>query len=229
IMMFSNVPAQLEKNPKTDYLLQANAKIKKAEFDSIYSAYRPEVSKLYSLLNNYLSFVENYRKSVPELKNIIKDNTQVAMNKPMLALKIEQKEQSAKNNANIEADKKYRLDRFNQYIENSKKIDAAINDILVSAGLKKLVKRAAALTEDQMAANAFAELSASVTGTETTEDVYEDLKVSNPTLRQKVIISAVKGIRQVESETRRFIRMNTLLSNRLFVENQEILTQIGNN
>ena len=229
IMMFSNVPAQLEKNPKTDYLLQANAKIKKAEFDSIYSAYRPEVSKLYSLLNNYLSFVENYRKSVPELKNIIKDNTLVAMNKPMLALKIEQKEQSAKNNANIEADKKYRLDRFNQYIENSKKIDAAINDILVSAGLKKLVKRAAALTEDQIAANAFAELSASVTGTETTEDVYEDLKVSNPTLRQKVIISAVKGIRQVESETRRFIRMNTLLSNRLFVENQEILTQIGNN
>ena len=92
------------------------------------------------------------------------------------------------------------------------------------------IKKAdAQLTEEQMAEMAFSGMLATESGNESTEDVYEDLNVKNPTLRQKVIIAAVKGIRQVEGETRRFIRMNTLLSNRLYVENQEILNQMESN
>lgn len=226
------------KDVKTDYLLQANNKIKSGSFDPIYNIQRVEVMRLHTLLNKSLMFIESYKKSVGnyELNRIDKsyvavaDNTRVAKKMDLSLLKFGKKEFPKELLESAQKRKDERAQKFNDYIENSKQIDKAINDILVSAGLKRLVKKAdAKLTEEQMAEMAFSGMLATESGNESTEDVYEDLNVKDPTFRQKVIISAVKGIRQVEGETRRFIRMNTLLSNRLYVENQEILTQIGSN
>jgi hypothetical protein len=234
--VFGGSVAPKKTQEKIDYLLQANKKVNNGKFDPIYNLYRPEVSKLHALLNTSLGFVENYRKSVSkfaEFKGAVVDNTFVAIKKSLSGFASDKKEldqQAQLVLQKAQSEKDYRAQRFNEYIENSKQIDKAINDILVTAGLKRLVKKAdAQLTEEQMAEMAFSGMLATESGNESTEDIYEDVNVKNPTLRQKVIISAVKGIRQVESETRRFIRMNTLLSNRLYVENQEILNQFGSN
>ncbi len=219
-----------KKQEKTDYLLQSNKKVNDGKFDPIYSLYRPEISKLHALLNTSLGFVENYRKAPVGLQKIVTDNTFVAIKKSLFDSESDKKARAKEALMNAKKEKDEKAKRFNEYIENSKQIDKAINDILVSAGLKRLVKKAdAQLTEEQMAEMAFSGMLATESGNESTEDVYEDLNVKNPTLRQKVIIAAVKGIRQVEGETRRFIRMNTLLSNRLYVENQEILNQMESN
>ncbi len=217
-----------KKQEKTDYLLQSNKKVNDGKFDPIYSLYRPEISKLHALLNTSLGFVENYRKVPVGLQKIVTDNTFVAIKKSLFDSESDKKARAKEALMSAKKEKDEKAKRFNEYIENSKQIDKAINDILVSAGLKRLVKKAdAQLTEEQLAEMAFSGMLATESGNESTEDVYEDLNVKNPTLRQKVIIAAVKGIRQVEGETRRFIRMNTLLSNRLYVENQEILNQMG--
>ncbi len=227
-----------KKVEKTDYLLQANSKAKDGNFNPIYNIQRVEVMRLYTLLNKSLTFIESYkmaRKSemtMMDKARAVVDNTRVAtlkLDRSLLSFKSDQKKFSKELIENAKKSKALTAKKFNDYIENSKQIDKAINDILVSAGLKRLVKKAdAKLTDEQMAEMAFSGLMATASGNESTEDTYEDLNVKDPTFRQKVIIAAVKGIRQVEGETRRFIRMNTLLSNRLYVENQEILAQIGN-
>ncbi|MBC7457861.1 MAG: hypothetical protein H7235_06255, partial [Bdellovibrionaceae bacterium] len=224
--------SKTNKQPETDYLLQANDKMKQATFDPIYDVQRVEVINLYALLNTSLTFVESYHKeqAAYSTKTSTVDNTRVAIKKSWFMTESDKKNLLEQASDKTKNEKDYRAKRFNEYIENSKKIDKAINDILVTAGLKKLVKKAdAKLTDEQMAEMAFSGMLAAQSGNESTDDVYEDLKVKNPTFRQKVIISAVKGIRQVEGETRRFVRMNTLLSNRLYIENQEILTQLGSN
>lgn len=237
--IFSPVAVTPKAEVRTDYLLQANHKTKNGSFDPIYNVQRVEVMRLHDLLNKSLTFIEGYKRSLGSYEwnrsdktyAAVADNTRVAKMKMDLSiLKFGKKELPKDFIAAAQKMKAERAQKFNDYIENSKKIDKAINDILVSAGLKRLVKKAEAqLTEEQMAEMAFAGMLATESGNESTEDVYEDLNVKDPTFRQKVIIAAVKGIRQVEGETRRFIRMNTLLSNRLYVENQEILTQIGSN
>ncbi len=107
---------------------------------------------------------------------------------------------------------------FDKYIVHSKKIDSAINDILVLAGFKKEEKSTGGSQSDDLTATA------SATGTETSNSVYTDIEVKNPNLRQRVILAAVKGLRQIESENRRFIRMKIMLSKSLEVDTQEFLS-----
>jgi hypothetical protein len=47
------------------------------------------------------------------------------------------------------------------------------------------------------------------------------------TTQQKVISAAVQGLRQVESEIKRFIRMGMMLSNSLELDNQEEMSKMS--
>ena len=105
-------------------------------------------------------------------------------------------------------------DQFENYIIQSKKIDTAINEILVRAGLKTHVKIIS--TEDNF------DLSGAMSGTENSQLQYADVKIENLGSQQRIIISAVQGIRQVESEIRRFIRMGMTLKNSLALDNKEM-------
>lgn len=111
---------------------------------------------------------------------------------------------------------------FDWYIKHSKKIDTAINDILVKAGLKKVVAVAATDEVEDLSAPA------SASGTETSEKSYEDIPVANPTYKQRMTVAAVKGLRQVESEIRRFIRMRITLSQSLDLDVQEFMNDWEN-
>lgn len=130
---------------------------------------------------------------------------------------------------------------FDQYIAHSKKIDTAINDLLVLAKLKNcsnLIKadgKAAApaelgtldfsMTEEETAA---VTATPSATGTETSPKTYTDVEVAKPTLRQKAIIASVKGLREVESEIRRFIRMKIALAQGLELDTKEFMDDWNN-
>lgn len=106
---------------------------------------------------------------------------------------------------------------FKAYIKHSKKIDTAINDVLVAAGLKIKEKTA----EIDILADPAA------TGTETSDTIYKDVKLKSLSLRQRVIVAAVKGLRQVESETRRFIRMKVMLSKGLEIDKEQLNNDIS--
>jgi|GEM_PF-2563734 len=106
---------------------------------------------------------------------------------------------------------------FDSYIAHSKKIDTAINNILVLSRLKKVIK----VFDLKIPEDLSAQVAASVTGTENTDNTYEDISVPNPTYKQRMTIAAVRGLRQVESEIRRFIRMKVTLSQSLELDTQE--------
>lgn len=107
---------------------------------------------------------------------------------------------------------------FDKYIEQSKKIDTGINEILVLVGLKTKKSQEASVDED---------LSASATGTENSDNVYEDVPVQSPTYKQRMALAAVKGLKQIESEIRRFIRMRIALSQSLDIDTQEFMKDWG--
>lgn len=111
---------------------------------------------------------------------------------------------------------------FDWYIAHSKKIDTAINDILVKAGLKKVVAAAAQDEVEDLSAPA------SASGTETSQKSYEDIPIQNPTYKQRMTVAAVKGLRQVESEIRRFIRMKITLSQSLDLDVKEFMNDWQN-
>jgi len=106
---------------------------------------------------------------------------------------------------------------FDNYIAQSKKIDTAINDIFVLVGLKKVSVEASAIEDLPQPTTP------SATGTENSDKVYEDVEVKNPTYKQRMTIAAVKGLRQVESEIRRFIRMKIMLSQSLELDTEEFM------
>ncbi|OFZ28681.1 MAG: hypothetical protein A2622_06230 [Bdellovibrionales bacterium RIFCSPHIGHO2_01_FULL_40_29] len=110
---------------------------------------------------------------------------------------------------------------FDAYIAHSKKIDTAIMDLLVAAGLKTVDKSITTASEDILG-------DPSETGFESTDKVYKDLEIKNPTLRQRVIVSAVQGLRQVESEVRRFIRMRIMLSKGLEIDTAQFRADFSN-
>ena len=112
---------------------------------------------------------------------------------------------------------------FNQYIAHSKKIDTAINDILVRVGLKRVVAAQASMADDIEDFSAPAN-----SGTENSAKTYEDIPVANPTYKQRMAVSAVKGLRKVESEIRRFIRMRIALAQSLEVDAQELMADWQN-
>ncbi len=115
----------------------------------------------------------------------------------------------------------YKQVNFDQYIAYSKKIDTAINDILVLAQLKKVVQGASPDTEDLSAP-------ASASGTEGSQKNYEDIPVMNPTYKQRMTVAAVRGLRQVESEIRRFIRMRIVLAQSLELDSKEFMADWNN-
>jgi hypothetical protein len=112
---------------------------------------------------------------------------------------------------------------FNQYIAHSKKIDTAINDVLVRVGLRRLVAAQASMANDIEDFSAPAN-----SGTENTAKTYEDIPIANPTYKQRMAVSAVKGLRKVESEIRRFIRMRVALAQSLEVDTQELMSDWEN-
>ena len=127
---------------------------------------------------------------------------------------------------------------FDQYIAHSKKIDTAMNDILVLAGLKissksnpKEVKSEEEIAPLDLSADEKTATTAtpSATGTENSAVTYQDIEVKNPTLRQQVIVASVKGLRMVESEIRRFIRMKVALSQGLELDTKEFMDDWKNN
>ncbi len=107
---------------------------------------------------------------------------------------------------------------FKSYIIHSKKIDTAVNDVLVAAGLK--VVASAAKNEDAKKESEEEDIMGTM-GSEASDTDYKDVEIKSPTLRQRVIIASVKGLRQVESETRRFIRMKVMLSQALEIDAEE--------
>ncbi len=111
---------------------------------------------------------------------------------------------------------------FDQYIAHSKKIDTTINDVLVLVGFKKLLQQST--SADDLSAN----LSASATGNENSDKIYQDISVPSPTYKQRMAIAAVKGLRQVESEIRRFIRMKIVLSQSLELDAEEFMSDWNN-
>ena len=110
---------------------------------------------------------------------------------------------------------------FDQYIAHSKKIDTAINEIFVKLKLKKLVQGTSAEVEDLSAP-------ASASGTESSQKNYEDIAVTEPTYKQRISVTAVKGLKQVESEIRRFIRMRIVLAQSLELDSKEFMVDWNN-
>lgn len=111
---------------------------------------------------------------------------------------------------------------FDRYIAHSKKIDMAINDVLVLAGLKRV-------SQQQFEDDLSMDLSApAATGTENSQKVYEDVPVRNPTYRQRMTIASVQGLRLVEAEIRRFIRMRVALAQSLEIETAEFMSDFNN-
>jgi hypothetical protein len=114
---------------------------------------------------------------------------------------------------------------FDQYIEHSKKIDTAINDVLVKARIKKvtLVTTAGPDEEEDLSAPA------SSSGTEVTSKVYEDLPHPRGyTYKQRMTLASVRGLRLVEAEVRRFIRMRVMLSQSLALDTEEFMADWNN-
>ncbi|MGZ3691097.1 MAG: hypothetical protein ACXVAX_06325 [Pseudobdellovibrio sp.] len=106
---------------------------------------------------------------------------------------------------------------FEQYIAHSKKMDEAINDALVAVGLKRI-------KTGPVMSDAIEDLTRpSTSGTENTAKEYEDVPTPNPTYKQRMAIASVKGLRLVEAEIRRFIRMRVALGDSLVADNNEIL------
>jgi hypothetical protein len=124
---------------------------------------------------------------------------------------------------------------FDQYIAHSKKIDTAINEILVLGGLKISSKTNPTEVEEDLAPldlsaddKATTTSTASATGTETSQVAFKDVENLKPNLRQKTIIAAVKGLRAIESEIRRFIRMKVALSQSLELDSKEFMDDFKN-
>lgn len=123
---------------------------------------------------------------------------------------------------------------FEDYIARAKKIDGAINDILVDAKLKKLQESKKEVAADNKKVDAeidpFSDAAAktpSITGTETTDKVYEDIKVESPNARQRAVLAAVQGLRQVEAEIKRFIKMKIMLAQTLEIDQKEFMKEWG--
>jgi hypothetical protein len=122
--------------------------------------------------------------------------------------------------------------KFETYIAHSKKIDTAINMALVKLNLKKLVSSDKKNTstddiENFNTANTETPTAAS-TGSENTDLQFEDVKTTNLTYKQKVAITAIQGLKTVEAEIRRFIRMRIALSHGLTLDHEEFMNDWNN-
>lgn len=102
---------------------------------------------------------------------------------------------------------------FNQFIMTSQKMDEAINGVLVYAGYKKLI-------QSEETGDPLLDLFSSG---ENASKRYENIDVKNPNYKQQIILAAVKGLRSVENELKRYIRMRVVLKHKLEMENKEIL------
>ena len=107
---------------------------------------------------------------------------------------------------------------FEQYVALSKNIDTQINDILVYLGMKRVVQGQATAADEDFSAAA-----PSTTGNENSEKHYEDIQVQNPTYKQRMAIAAVRGLRRVEGEIRKYIRMKYSLRSQLALNDAEFM------
>lgn len=112
---------------------------------------------------------------------------------------------------------------FDEYIRYSKQIDTSINDILVALELKKI-----STEKSQEQSEDLGSVTPSSTGSESSDKIYEDVAVQNPTYKQFIAVSAIKGLKQVESEIRKFIRMKIVLSKSLELDQKEFMADWNN-
>ena len=101
---------------------------------------------------------------------------------------------------------------FDKFIELSQKVDQAINQLLVFQGYKKV--KAGSTDADLF-------------GSENTMVQYENIAVKSPSLKQRIAVVAIKGLRSVEAEMKKLIRMKVALKNSLEAENKEMAALMG--
>lgn len=205
-----------------NYLKRSSKNAKSVSFETLYDRYTPEVAQLHSLMNAYYSFIRTNKpvQKYFQMLHVRADNTYVASKiHPMflenkIALE-EMKEKAKQFELLNQQNSLEQAKSFEAYIEHAKKVDEAINNILVRAGLMKVVAKQQDQFSDDLA------MLFSETGSENTQKQYEKVAIKNPTLRQQVVLAAVKGVRQVESEVRRMIRMRVALKNSIVAEQKE--------
>lgn len=111
---------------------------------------------------------------------------------------------------------------FEEYIQLSKDVDTAFHYALVHLQLEKEVNPPP-LEPIKPGPPPYKVANAAYTGTEVTERTFEAINVTNLSYKQRIGIAAIKGLREVESEMRRFVRMRVALKSLLKVNDQEIL------
>jgi hypothetical protein len=213
----------VESKDGLNYLKRTSKNAHTTAFTTMYDRYAPEVAQLHTLINSYYYFVKTNKplRHFTEMPLNRIDNTYVAKRRiepTLLKKKVSLEEMKALSKELKQMNQQSDLEdakAFEAYIEHAKKVDEAINNILVRAGLMKVVAKKQDQFSDDLS-TLFSE-----TGSENTQKQYEKVAVKNPTLRQQVVLAAVKGIRQVESEVRRMIRMRVALKNSLVAEQKE--------
>lgn len=110
---------------------------------------------------------------------------------------------------------------FKNLILVSKDIDTEVNEILVQIGLKKAISSSAGSSLDILGLDDMTN--------EVSKKQYEDVKFDekNLTTSQKATVAAIKGLRQVEGELKKYARMQVSLAYSLAIENEEMKELAG--
>lgn len=178
-------------------------------FKSMYNRQNRETLNLFATFNNYYAFVANqYPRNSQPYKTCVQQKVRER------ADLINRREIISGEMTN---DDIYTKCDFEQYVALSKNIDTQINDYLVIFGLKRVVQTASAASDD------FSAVAPAATGNENSAKQYEDVQVRNPTYKQRMAIVAVRGLRRVESELRKYVRMKYSLRNSLALDDAEFM------
>lgn len=179
-------------------------------FKSMYNRQAREVVALYAAFNGYYSFIaDQYPRNNASYKTCLQQK--IAERADLI------NKHEIISGEMTNQDIMSKCD-FEQYVAGSKNVDTQINDILVALGLKRVVQNAAV-------SDASLDFSAApaATGNENSAKQYEDIQVPNPTYKQRMAIAAVRGLRRVESELRKYIRMKYSLRNSLALDDTEFM------
>lgn len=179
-------------------------------FKSIYNRQSREIVVLFNTFNQYYSFVANqYPRRNANYQACVQQKVRER------AELISRREIA---NGEMTNDDIVSKCDFEQYVALSKSIDTQINDYLVIFGLKRVVQGAPAPAADD-----FSAIAPAATGNENSPKQYEDVQVQNPTYKQRMAIVAVRGLRRVESELRKYVRMKYSLRNTLALDDAEFM------
>lgn len=208
---FSNIYKDL--TLRFDYLeFTTESAMKSRNFNPIYRRNVREVLGIYNAFNGYYSFIaDQYPRNSASYKTCLqqkmRERNELINRREIISGEMTNQDIMAKCD-------------FEQYVAGSKNVDTQINDLLVILGLKRVVQGGAAAVSDDMLDFSAAP---AATGHENSPKSYEDVQVQNPTYKQRMAIAAVRGLRRVESELRKYIRMKYSLRTTLELDDQEFL------